>query len=662
MRNIFLRRLLLALIITLLIASATMVGGYVFISRDTYTDIKLQEMAPKAEAAEQLIVEFLNGQITEDAFLRLSRTQMLAVNGATLFVDQSNQCIQYQDSIFGLTPNEMQQALSEQINIVLSGQTVSTDEVHLPGNKYNALVVGTPIFMSDGTLAGAIFVIKSSQEIIGATSKLSTSLLWIAAIVIPVTLLVTSWRMRRITDPLHTMSEAAIAMSKGDFEIRVNEDEVGEVGVLARALNRLCAALSQTIHQLKTEKSQLNQILQSLTDGVAATDEVGMLTHYNAALMRMFGAVNVEKREELVPDPKVWKAFDEVFETGKPQSITYPMAGDKTLWITIAPVVTDGGQRVGVAGLFKDMTEMERLEAMRREYVANVSHELRTPLTAVRGLLEPLADGMVKDEEDRQRYYRIMLHEVLRLSRLITDMMTLSRLQSGTEYMEVVRVDLNTLIRDIASGYSGTAHQKGIELVVDSPEPVPDAMTDPDRIEQVLIILIDNAMRYTPEGGTITIGMRNAKESIVLTVTDTGCGISEADLPHIFERFYKVDKSRGEGGTGLGLSIAQFIMEKLGESIRVKSELGKGTSFILTVKRYVRNAIALGPAGEGNVRYGDEEEAAPIASSNKTNMQEENAILDAHYEVIESSEHENTKKDSGKKEQAARRESQAKRE
>ncbi len=662
MQSIFLRRLLLALIITLLIASATMVGGYVFISRDTYTDIKLQEMVPKAEAAEQLVIEFLNGQITEDAFLRLSRTQMLAVNGATLFVDQNNQCIQYQDSIFGLTPNEMQQALSEQISIVLSGQTVSTDEVRLPGKKYNALVVGTPIFMQDGTLAGAIFVIKSSQEIIGATSKLSTSLLWIAAIVIPVTLLVTSWRMRRITDPLHTMSEAAIAMSKGDFEIRVNEDEVGEVGVLARALNRLCAALSQTIHQLKTEKSQLNQILQSLTDGVAATDEVGMLTHYNAALMRMFGAVNVEKREELVPDPKVWKAFDEVFETGKPQSITYPMAGDKTLWITIAPVVTDGGQRVGVAGLFKDITEMERLEAMRREYVANVSHELRTPLTAVRGLLEPLADGMVKDEEDRQRYYRIMLHEVLRLSRLITDMMTLSRLQSGTEYMEVVRVDLNTLIRDIASGYSGTAHQKGIELVVDSPEPVPDAMTDPDRIEQVLIILIDNAMRYTPEGGTITIGMRNAKESIVLTVTDTGCGISEADLPHIFERFYKVDKSRGEGGTGLGLSIAQFIMEKLGESIRVKSELGKGTSFILTVKRYVRNAIALGPAGEGNVRYGDEEEAAPIASSNKTNMQEENAILDAHYEVIESSEHENTKKDSGKKEQAARRESQAKRE
>ena len=661
MKSIFLRRLLLALIITLLIASATMVGGYAFISRDTYTEIKLKEMAPKADAAEQLIVEFLDGQITEEAFIRLSKTQMLAVNGATLFVNQENRCMQYQDSIFGMNPEEMQQALSEEIMTVLSGEKVSTDSVRLPGERPNALVVGTPIFMPDGTLAGGIFVIKSAQEIIGATAKLSTSLFWIAAIVLPVTLLITSWRIRRITEPLHTMSEAAIAMSKGDFDIRVNEDEIGEVGVLARALNGLCAALSQTIYQLKTEKSQLDQILQSLTDGVAATDEVGMLTHYNAALMRMFGAVNVEKREELVPDPKIWKSFDEVFETGEPQSITYPMAGDKTLWITIAPVVTDGGQRVGVSGLFKDMTEMERLEAMRREYVANVSHELRTPLTAVRGLLEPLADGMVKDEEDRQRYYRIMLHEVLRLSRLITDMMTLSRLQSGTEYMEVVRVDMNTLIRDIASGYSGPARQKGIELVVDSPKPVPDAMTDPDRIEQVLIILIDNAMRYTPEGGTITIGMCNAKDSIILTVTDTGCGISKDDLPHIFERFYKVDKSRGEGGTGLGLSIAQFIMEKLGESITVESEPGKGTRFILTVKRYVRNAIALGPAGERRGRYGDEQAEEP----NERKDEKENGtdtIVDAPYEVIESPEKETVEKAGTKKETSSKREGQGKRE
>lgn len=654
MKSIFLRRLLLALVIMMLIASATMVGGYVFISRDTYTDIKLDEMIPKAEAAKQLIIEYMNGEIGEEALARLSETQILAVNGATLFVDKSGNYIKYYDAVFGVGQDEMLSALKEEISLALCGEKVRSGEVKIPQTGASALVAGMPVFLPDGSIAGAVFIIKSAEEIIGTTAKLSTTLLWIAAIVIPVSVLVISWRIRCITKPLHKMSEAAIAMSKGDLSIRMDEKQVGEVGVLARALNTLSASLSQSIYQLRSEKSQLDEILQSLTDGVAATDELGMLTHYNSALMRMFGAVSVKNREELIADQKIWNAFDEVFRSGIAQSFTYPMAGDKTLWITVAPVATGSGTRVGVVGLFKDVTEMERVEAMRREYVANVSHELRTPLTAVRGLLEPLADGMVKEEEDRQRYYRIMLHEVMRLSRLITDMMTLSRLQSGTEYMDVVQVDINTLVRDIVSGYSGPAHKKGIDLVIDCPKPVPDAMTDPDRIEQVLIILIDNAMRYTPEGGTITIGVRNAKESIVLTVADTGCGISENDLPHIFERFYKADKSRGEGGTGLGLSIAQFIMNKLGESISVESEVGKGTCFTLTVKRYVTNAIALGPAGEERARYGDETEMDPIM---RREDEPSDMIVDAHFEVIR-----NKGKEPGKREGGTRKDPAFKRE
>jgi len=279
------------------------------------------------------------------------------------------------------------------------------------------------------------------------------------------------------------------------------------------------------------------------------------------------------------------------------------------------------------------MTEVERVESMRREYVANVSHELRTPLTALRGLLEPLSDGMIRKKEDRQRYYKIMLHEVMRLSRLITDMMTLSRLQSGTEYMELIRVDLYALVNDIAGGYSASLANKGVHLVVDCPRPVPDCMTDPDRIEQVVVILLDNAVRYTPEGGTITIGLRNRQKHVELMVEDTGIGIPEKDLPHIFERFYKVDKSRNEGGTGLGLSIAQFIMDKLGETIGVESEPGRGTRFTLTVRHYVKNAIALGPAGEKSSRYGDEVEsnAAPQAGEAAVGRGE---VLDAHYEVI----------------------------
>ncbi|MBQ3108924.1 MAG: PAS domain-containing protein, partial [Clostridia bacterium] len=180
-------------------------------------------------------------------------------------------------------------------------------------------------------------------------------------------------------------------MSRGDFNVRADDSEPGETGLLARALNTLCDNLSQTIYQLRTEKGQLDEILASLTDGVAAQDGVGMLTHYNPALMQMFGAVKVQKREDLIANSDVWDAFDRVYESGEGETLTLTLPGEKTVWVTISPVTTEDGERSGVVGLFKDMTEMERLEKMRREYVANVSHELRTPLTAVRGLLEPLA-------------------------------------------------------------------------------------------------------------------------------------------------------------------------------------------------------------------------------------------------------------------------------
>ena len=302
-----------------------------------------------------------------------------------------------------------------------------------------------------------------------------------------------------------------------------------------------------------------------------------------------------------------------------------------------SPVNTEEGVRTGVVGLFKDMTEMERTERMRREYVANISHELRTPLTAVRGLLEPLADGMVKSEEDKQRYYKIMLHEVMRLSRLITDMLTLSRLQAGTEYMELSRVNLEELINDVAMGYASTAQSKGIKLDVDCDHTV-DGLTDPDRIEQVLVILIDNAMRYTPEGGSIKIKLRSG-ERLIISVQDNGCGIPEKDLPHIFERFYKVDKSRGEGGTGLGLSIAKYIMEKLDENITVASELGKGTIFTFTVKKYVSNAIELGPAKESRYEKDRDKKEKPAEKA-----PDEDGVYDADYEIVHCPPEEKEKK------------------
>jgi signal transduction histidine kinase len=230
----------------------------------------------------------------------------------------------------------------------------------------------------------------------------------------------------------------------------------------------------------------------------------------------------------------------------------------------------------------------------------------------------------------------------MRLSRLITDMLQLSRLQAGTEYMELVELDINEVLEDVRQSYLKEATQRGITLLVDAPQ-LPHVLTDPDRVEQVLVILLDNAMRYTPEGGTITLYGEDGVR-VNICVKDTGCGIPEKDIPHVFDRFYKVDKSRKEGGTGLGLSIARNIIAKLGEMIAVESKDGQGTTFRFTLKKYVSNAIALGPAlEEWDGGVSDSGSLPPIIQAHGL-LEDAAPNMDAPYEVLPQQEKRQEKK------------------
>ena len=391
MNSVFFRRLLATLTVCILLASAIMVGGYAYLIQDAYAEIKLEEMQDKAELLRQLVLERAAGEIGAEAFERLGASYMEAVDAATLVINAEG-ALSYVRAEEGYPSSvDMQKALEPVIAEILAGRSVARRDVEINGAGH-MLVTAVPV---EGQ--GGVLLMKKAGEVTLASRRLSVLLLWVALIVVPLSLFATILRIKRETSPLHAISEAAISMSKGDFSLRLDEEEPGEVGVLSRALNNLCETLSGTIYQLRFEKGQLDEILQSLTDGVAAFDGSGTLTHCNSALMRMFGAVNAQRREDITEDKELWSTFDQVFENGKAQTITYPLPGERMLWISVSPVINEDGTRNGVVGLFKDMTEMERLEATRREYVANVSHELRTPLTAVRGLLEPLADGMVQD-------------------------------------------------------------------------------------------------------------------------------------------------------------------------------------------------------------------------------------------------------------------------
>ncbi len=636
MRSVFYWRILIVSIIALLLANVILLAAYTYVGKNTYVSIEMANLEPEAEVTRQIYEEYKNGYMNEDAFQRLIEKQTVSSESAILISDALGKILIVRNVGSTVEVQDFGEYYRAEVQNVLRGQTVENKNLLLL-NGETAVSVGIPVRDTDGNVTGVILVIKQIKRIQSAFNQLNNVLTGTILAILPVVMLLVAFSTNRLSRPLHDMSNAAIEMSKGRFNVRANERASGEIGILARALNTLCDNLSQTIYQLQSEKRQLNQLLSSFTDGVAAIDNIGCLTHYNPALMKMFGAVEVKVPMDLVPDASIWEMFRSVYESREPASLHYTLPNDRTLWITIVPVTDEEGECTGVVGLFKDVTDLERLEKTRRDYVANVSHELRTPLTAVRGLLEPLSDGMIQDEETRQRYYRIMLREVIRLSRLITDMLELSRLQSGTEHMELHAVDLEELLQDTRQNYLNEASQRGIQLILDA-KGVPFAMTDEDRVEQLLVILLDNAMHYTPEGGSITIrAVETTGDRILVTVADTGCGISSEDLPQVFERFYKTDKSRREGGTGLGLSIAKQIIDRLGENIFVESEVGVGTSFHFTLKKYVSNAIALGPSSATVIH---EEEATAQSRTERSSQ-------DAPYEVISKTQHEKRPKKRG---------------
>ena len=310
-------------------------------------------------------------------------------------------------------------------------------------------------------------------------------------------------------------------------------------------------------------------------------DAQGSVTLLNPAV---YGLLSLSESTADVRNaaPDVFAMFDEALRSGNVVKKTI-WQGDIALHISVSPLCLPGEDITGCVGIVSDVTSAERLEQTRRDYVANVSHELRTPLTAMRALMEPLRDGLVKTEEQRQQIYDVVLRETMRLSRLVNDMLELSRLQSGTASLQRSVFAPLPLLNIIHETYSAYAEDYQQTFIYDVPESLPDVTGNPDRTQQVLIALLDNAFKYTPEGGTVTLSAAVEDDVVRICVRDTGVGISKEDLPHVFDRFYKVDKSHHGKGTGLGLAIAYEIMKHLGEEMSVTSELNQGSCFTFTL-------------------------------------------------------------------------------
>ncbi|NCB31280.1 MAG: PAS domain-containing sensor histidine kinase, partial [Clostridia bacterium] len=363
----------------------------------------------------------------------------------------------------------------------------------------------------------------------------------------------------------------ANAMADGDFTVRAPDVGSEEIASLGNSLNYLSAALSATIGDLTFEKNRLTATLNGLGEGILSFGPGGEVTQYNPAALTLLG---INREQGFASSSILEKLADDIqgVLSGGGTAMQEIERGEAILRFTITPLAES--QRIeGVVMLIQDVTEAIRLEKTRRDYVANVSHELRTPIAAIRGLADALNDGLVKKEADKARYYGYILRESMRLSRLIDDLLELSRLQSGTVALSKQSISLDELIYDVADRYGAAAKEKGLAIETFLPNPCPRAYTNPDRTEQVLIALLDNAIKHGIGPGSIALKAEDKGEKLQISVSNPG-EIDQKDLPHLFDRFYKVDQSHSGEGTGLGLSIAFEVMGLLGENIWAASEDG----------------------------------------------------------------------------------------
>lgn len=513
----------------------------------------------------------------------------------TMVDDVSKLMIIIDDRHYWYSPNEKLADLplsfvqqDQQLSRVFDGKKVVKRTLMpnqtMRNNEYNELfIVGVPLHISDGN--GAVFVYQSLKAV-EETTKQTTKFIFLAAfIAIVLTTVFAFFLSTRITAPLRKMRQVAFEIARGKFDSKVPIVTHDEIGELAMAFNQMGRQLQFHINALNQEKEQLASILSSMADGVITLNRNGEVLITNPPADRFLQAWYYEQgqRDDLLPlPPQVNELFKKAVTEEKEQAAEIALQGRN--WVIVMTPLYNGKVIRGAVAVLRDMTEERRLDKLRKDFIANVSHELRTPIAMLQGYSEAIVDDIAATDEEKKELAKVIYDESLRMGRLVNDLLDLARMEAGHLTLHHEQVPLKPYIERIIYKFQALAKEKGVHLLVEMNDELIVSF-DPDRIEQVLTNLIDNALRHTDEGREVRVIVDADEEVVRISVQDSGSGIPEEDLPFVFERFYKADKARtrGRSGTGLGLAIAKNIVEAHKGTITVHSKLGEGTTFTFTL-------------------------------------------------------------------------------
>ncbi len=507
------------------------------------------------------------------------------IPASIIFVDEKNK-VQYSGG--------QQSAFSQEMIKELSSETakqrnkVITKETDQKNEFYHA------VFVQDVAGKQGYILVKSTIDTLRDVHQKTWGLLIIGFVI---ACLVVVFLGMKITGqyirPIESVTKVAIELAKGNYKARAYESHSDETGMLSKAINILARNLQEMTLEQEMQQDRLHTLIENMGSGMILIDSRGYINLVNRSYKETFHVTDEEYLDRLYYESfhhtEIIELVEEIFmtEVKVRKQMLLPLGIErKHFEVYGAPIIGTNHEWKGIVLVFHDITELKKLEQMRKDFLANVSHELKTPITSIKGFSETLLDGAMDNKKFCEHFLRIILKESERMQGLIEDLLDLSKIEQQGFRLNMGTVDMKGILEDIHMVLDNKAGEKEISLQVNVLKRV-SVIGDPSRLKQIFINLINNAIVYTPAGGVVSVELLEDKYNAYIKVSDTGIGISKEEIPRIFERFYRVDKarSRNTGGTGLGLSIVKHLVEAHQGTITVDSEVGEGTTFTVVLPK-----------------------------------------------------------------------------
>jgi len=522
------------------------------------------------------VIDRLAGEYSKDISARIT---IIKVNGRVLG-DSAKDPMQMENH---LQRPEVQEALKDGV-----GKSTRYSETLQIDMKYVALPI-----TDRNKVVGIVRLALSLSQVQKVLSQILWKLIKSGLIAISISSLLVLILTKRISSPIEKITYVAGQMAQGFLDQRIRINSQDELGRLSQAFNNMADKLKNKINEISSEKNKIEAILSNMADGVIAVDQTGKIILFNPTAEKMFrvnekdtlGKYTMEVTRNHRLDEVIMSSFNNEQEVLEEVETIYP--NERIIRIHVTPIKSKENDKQGAVAVLRDVTELRKLEQMRTEFVGNVSHELRTPLTSIKGYVETLLDSDDYEPYILKRFLQIIKDEADRLEQLIVDLLDLSQIEAMSDGLDKGQINLNEVIEEVLTIMVPKAMDKDISLKVNVPEELSTITGNGSQVRQLYINLVDNAIKYTPDGGKVEIKVNEDEEEVWTEIIDTGMGIPKKDLERIFERFYRVDKARSRkmGGTGLGLSIVKHILEGHNGKIEVESEVEEGTKFIFSLPK-----------------------------------------------------------------------------